>query len=1112
MSQTWFHKPENALKRANELIAINNKPAALELLHSVFTTRQDTNQQRYKTWQTAYETIMLKYMDLCVQLQQHRQAKDGLHQYRNMAQQQAPGSLEVIINYLVDQAEKRATNSRKKADQMSLVEAAKVGDLEAEATPESIMLSTMTEEGEKERTDREMVVPWLKFLWETYRAVLDILKTNTKLEHVYHATCIKAFNFCRTYERTTELRRLCDTLRQHISNLQKHSAAQTTNRLRGWEGWTSDGIELHLQTRFAQLEVAAGLELWTEGFRTVEDIYNIMQIGKKTPKARLMASYYEKLTRIFWVSENYLFHAYAWYKFYSLASEYNKTLTSEAKVTQANCVLLAAISIPQIRSESASQLFDEDDLSKQKNQRMATLLGFSTDPSREALMDELVKKGILAQVSPDVLGLYNIIETNFRPMSIVKDSMPHLDTLTEAGGEVASYVPSLERIVVLRLLAQLSSVYHTVTLERLQTYLTGVRLSFQEVERLIVRAVKQRQVKVTVDHKARCLRFGGEVMESDSMRTQLTTLATQLQKAVNLVKPAEQTSDQQRTAFFGQVVSGMQREHTDALNRKNIIEKRKEETERREQDKTREEARVRQEEDAKRKSEEAARLAREAKLREKEKLQRIERELELQQTKEMLAKLGKKADNVDELDKSGREELIRKTKDTVVKEKEDEDVRMKSQAKRLDYITRALRLEEMPVLRNKYEAQVEADKKEHDRRWEAHLESHKKAWEKDMVDKEAVGVMYEDAEVFQSSILESRQAEHAAEVIAAEERARAHRKQKKTERALARMRKAEEDAELAREEEERQEREAEEASRREALEAERRAAGEEAEATRAAEKQARDEVRERASRGLGPEDEDRQESGGGGGDYDDRSAGGWRTAGAPRGGGGGGGGGGGDKFGAGRGGDDRVQPSRGNDGGDRGGQGGAGDMGRERNFEGGWRRAGGGAGAGGSSSGNGGGGGRFGDRSSGGGGFDRGDRGGYMDRDSGGGGGRFSDRMGGGGGGAGGGSRGDDGGMWRSRASGSGGGGGGDGFDRRDVSRGGGRGFDRRDDGRSGGIGFDRHHDSRGGGGGFDRRDDSRGGGRGFGSSRDGGGERPPTFGQRPVRGQGRSLKDLARS
>lgn len=55
---------------------------------------------------------------------------------------------------------------------------------------------------------------------------------------------------------------------------------QTTNKLRGWEGWNNESIELHLQTRFAQLEVAAGLELWTEGFRTVEDIYHIMQVRR----------------------------------------------------------------------------------------------------------------------------------------------------------------------------------------------------------------------------------------------------------------------------------------------------------------------------------------------------------------------------------------------------------------------------------------------------------------------------------------------------------------------------------------------------------------------------------------------------------------------------------------------------------------------------------------------------------------------------------------------------------------------------------------------------------------------------------------------------------------
>lgn len=56
--------------------------------------------------------------------------------------------------------------------------------------------------------------------------------------------------------------------------------------------------------------------------------------------------------------------------------------------------------------------------------------------------------------------------------------------------------------------------------------------------------------------QASCLRFGGDVLESDSMRTQLSTLATQLQKAVTLVSPVELTTKQQRVAFFDRVVSG----------------------------------------------------------------------------------------------------------------------------------------------------------------------------------------------------------------------------------------------------------------------------------------------------------------------------------------------------------------------------------------------------------------------------------------------------------------------------------------------------------------------------------------------------------------------------
>ena len=81
------------------------------------------------------------------------------------------------------------------------------------------------------------------------------------------------------------------------------------------------------KNRFKQLEVADALRMWNEGFRIVEDIYTLMQIpvrqpdgslARRQPKPRLMASYYDKMAKIFAVADNKLFHAYAWHKYYSL--------------------------------------------------------------------------------------------------------------------------------------------------------------------------------------------------------------------------------------------------------------------------------------------------------------------------------------------------------------------------------------------------------------------------------------------------------------------------------------------------------------------------------------------------------------------------------------------------------------------------------------------------------------------------------------------------------------------------------------------------------------------------------------------------------------------------
>eukprot|EP01050_Picozoa_sp_SAG11_P036496 SAG11_NODE_13922_length_633_cov_0.874532_1_plen_73_part_01 len=67
---TSFSKPEFALKRAEELVGVGNKTAALATLHEVLKSR------RHRTWQPSLEKIVKRYIELCVELRKGRQAKD----------------------------------------------------------------------------------------------------------------------------------------------------------------------------------------------------------------------------------------------------------------------------------------------------------------------------------------------------------------------------------------------------------------------------------------------------------------------------------------------------------------------------------------------------------------------------------------------------------------------------------------------------------------------------------------------------------------------------------------------------------------------------------------------------------------------------------------------------------------------------------------------------------------------------------------------------------------------------------------------------------------------------------------------------------------------------
>ena len=71
-------------------------------------------------------------------------------------------------------------------------------------------MSTVSGEGAKERTDRVLLTPWVKFLWESYRNMLELLKNSLVNLTVYSDVAKSAFKFCLNYQRRMEFRKLCD--------------------------------------------------------------------------------------------------------------------------------------------------------------------------------------------------------------------------------------------------------------------------------------------------------------------------------------------------------------------------------------------------------------------------------------------------------------------------------------------------------------------------------------------------------------------------------------------------------------------------------------------------------------------------------------------------------------------------------------------------------------------------------------------------------------------------------------------------------------------------------------------------------------------------------------
>ncbi|KAI9020724.1 hypothetical protein CLU79DRAFT_755207 [Phycomyces nitens] len=719
MAPFYAAKPDNVLKRAEELVAQGQESAALQALNEVILSKRSRSSPI-----NVMEPMMLKYIELCVNLRQGRMVKEGLHQYRNIAQNTSVNSIEIIINKLLELSEQKVAEARAKAD---LIAVESIDDLEASETPESIMLSTVSGEQNKDRTDRAVVTPWLKFLWEVYRTVLDLLRNNARLETLYHTVSNNAFTFCLTYARKTEFRRLCEILRNHFQNVSKYSHQPHSINLNDPET-----LQQYLEVRFNQLNAAVDLELWQEAFKSVEDIYTLLTTSKRPPKPAMMANYYNKLTKIFMVSENYLFHSAAWNKYSTIERAINKNLADEEQSRMASVVLLSALAIPIITTTKTRPGYIEaDEHRMSKLNRLSMLMGLPQHPTRTGLLKEALNKNILARVRPEIRDLYNILEVQFHPLSICKKINPIMTKLSE-DPELVKYVRPLHQVILTRLLQQLSQVYTTVKLDfvlKLASFPSPYNYDAATIEKFIMNGCKRGELNIRIDHVSQSLIFETDLFASpkstvtegkqlqsspsDLMRTQLSRLGVSLHAVVQMIDPSvKEAAIKSKQEAVERAISGAEKEHQETLARKNTIEHRKEvvETElaRLEKIAAQEKAAAAQ----KKADAEKKRVEEELRRREDERLQRVKEEIQRDQAKRIAEEISLKTGlelKPEEIEGSDVKTLLDLKVSRLQTEQREMNDRLKSINKRLDHTERAFRKEEIPLLHKDYEKQQKAD-------------------------------------------------------------------------------------------------------------------------------------------------------------------------------------------------------------------------------------------------------------------------------------------------------------------------------------------------------------------------------------------------------------------
>ena len=513
-----------------------------------------------KIWSKSMDELMKKYIEIIIVLSQIKYFKEALTFCRSLTQSNYIEHFEGIVKKAKELLlEKYKASSGKSKDfqiaHRSLINEEKEREFHDEYFSDS-----------PNALEEEQFLAEQKFIWEAYKTLLDLTKTNSKLFNLYSLILKDCFTFCGENQRNHEFKALCDSVRNHLYTIKKNeNKPNFANKIQ-----ISDPniLKILIQTSLNQIETANNLEEWEESFRTSEKIISFIEEYEKIPSKNQTnpnAKKYLKIPPIFeielynfiqnllWVSNYPLYHTYA------LASIKDIFENNKSKMENLNQkekekldtfglekinerIVLAFLSTPIKNAYTnftkiGEELFDDNnDTEIRTCQKMMKILKVNHIPSRKYLFGYLLNNKIVLNCSSDIRELFEIFEYENNPIILAKKAVKYINKIFK-NKEYTPYLRKIQENLITKVLMLMPKIYKNISLTRIFNLFKDLNIEEYEINDIISESSRNNLFKCKIDFKNDLVKFSINESNQEKFNSLIEDFLKNSKKAIkDLIK------------------------------------------------------------------------------------------------------------------------------------------------------------------------------------------------------------------------------------------------------------------------------------------------------------------------------------------------------------------------------------------------------------------------------------------------------------------------------------------------------------------------------------------------------------------------------------------------